>query len=113
MHRAELEIVQAEKLEKRLELYVEGKVRAILHSEAVQAGLQKRLEDARRVMESEVDAALEAERAKAEAERQKKQEAIDEKRMELQRLEQQREEAVWLLTTSCLFVYFLFLFASS
>lgn len=85
---------QATQLERKLELYIEGKVRAILQSEAVQASLQQRLNDARRVMEGEVDAALEAERRKAQEELAAKQAAIVAKQKELEELQREREEAV-------------------
>ena len=87
--------LQATKLESRLELYIEGKVRAVLQSEAVQASLQQRLNDARRVMESEVEAALEAERRKAQEERAAKQAAIEAKQQELEKLQREREQEVW------------------
>jgi hypothetical protein len=69
-------------------------VRAILQSEAVQASLQQRLNDARRVMEAEVEAALEAERRKAQEELAAKQAAIEAKQQELEELQREREEAV-------------------
>ena len=75
-------------------------MRAVLQSEAVQASLQARLNEARRVMETEVEAALEAERRKAQEERAAKQAAIEEKQQELLELQREREEEVRLLVVS-------------
>ena len=67
----------------------------ILHSEAVQQSLADRLEAERRKMGREVDAELEAERAEAEAEKRRAQEAIQAKQQELEQLENMRAREVW------------------
>ena len=86
--------MQAEQLERCIERFVEARCREVLQSDAVQASLQQRLDEQRRLMEKEVESELAAERARADEERLLKEAAIAAKQAELQALHDARRAEV-------------------